>query len=124
MERATALKKLGKLLGKNLGYRVDPKAPTQDERDAARVELLATSAAYEELKKQCDERHKAICDADAELQRLRAERNAERERREKLASMLHHYKFTAGVTDDMFFMVKGQGDSWEQVIEKIEKDTP
>jgi hypothetical protein len=39
MDRATAIKKLGKLLGKNLGYRVDPTAPLQHERDEARAEF-------------------------------------------------------------------------------------
>lgn len=124
MERAIAIKKLGRLLGKNLGYRVDPTAPNQDERDTARAELLATSAAYEELKEQREARLQAVLAADTEYQRLKAECSAEGVRRNKLASMSHHYKFTAGATNGMFFVIKAQGDSWEQVIEKIEKGTP
>ena len=35
MERSVAIKKLGKLLGKKLGYRINTKAPTQEEKAAA-----------------------------------------------------------------------------------------
>lgn len=32
MERSIAIKKLRKLLGKSLAYRIDPNAPTREER--------------------------------------------------------------------------------------------
>jgi len=119
MERAVAIKKLAKLLGKNLGYRVDPKAPTQDQRDAAQEELKATLAAYESLKQQKEARFQAILAADPEYQRLKAECQAEGERRKRLASTTMHYRFTVGTSNGMFFLVKAQGDSWEQVIDKL-----
>ena len=38
MERVVAIKRLGKLLGKDFGYRADSRAPTAEERDRAREE--------------------------------------------------------------------------------------
>ena len=122
MERTIAIKKLGRLLGKNLGYRVDPKAPDQEERDAARAELQAVAAERDAIKAKRDGRHRAILEADAEYQSLQAAYSEARERAEKLLSMTHHYRFTVGTTNGMFFLVKAQGDSWREVIEKIEAE--
>ena len=36
--------------------------------------------------------------------------------------MAYHYRFTAGVMNSAFFVIKAQGDSWEEVIAKIQKD--
>lgn len=119
MERSVAIKKLRKLLGKNLGYRVDPKAPTPEEREAARKELEATKTEYEKLKEQREARYQAILAADAEYQSLKTALAAARERREKLASLMGHYKITVGTTSKMFFHVAADGDSWEEVIRKV-----
>ena len=39
MERKVAINKLTKLLGKKLGYRIDDRAPSPEERTAARAAL-------------------------------------------------------------------------------------
>ena len=44
MERTVALKKLEKLLGKKMGWRINPKAPTAEERTAAKLALPAARA--------------------------------------------------------------------------------
>lgn len=119
MDRATAIKKLGKLLGKNMGYRVDPKAPTQDERDEVRAVIYDEIAKRDAIRKQRDERSKAILAADTEYQRLAAESRAASDHVAKLSGALHHYKFTAGTCSGMFFRVEAQGDSWEQVIAEL-----
>ena len=59
--------------------------------------------------------------ADAEYQQLKAAHEKAKQERNHLASRSHHYKFTVGTTNEMFFLVKAQGDSWEEVIDKIEK---
>lgn len=122
MERAIAIKKLGKLLGKSLGYRVDPKAPDADEREEARAELKSVSADRNEFKSKLEIRRKAILDADAEYQSLYEAWAITRDRAEKLTGLIHHYRFTAGTSNGMFFLIKAQGDSWEEVIAKIEKE--
>src|SRR5215469_2768337 len=66
MERSVALKKLGKLLGKDMGWRVNPKAPTHEEREAAQAALkpaLEDRARLETAKRQ---RLEAVLAADTE----------------------------------------------------------
>jgi hypothetical protein len=122
MERHIAIKKLTKLLGKNFGYRVDPKAPDQDDRDAARANLAIQRPLRDDLREAMRQRCNALLAADQEYQRIKAEFKVVNDTCEKLSNMFHHYRFTAGVSNSMFFMVKAQGDSWEEVIAKLEKE--
>lgn len=122
MRREDAVKKLGKLLGKNLGYRVDPRAPDADERQEAMAELKLVGANRDDLQARMQVRRRAILEADAEYQLLQGGYLEAKKYAESLASKSHHYRFTAGVSNGIFFMVKAQGDSWEEVIAKIEKD--
>jgi hypothetical protein len=119
MERAVAIKKLGKLLGKSLGYRVDPKAPDQAERDEARAKLPEATAKRQDLSERMAARSKAILGADAEYQQLKADYMEVRKLCDELFSMTHHYRFTVGTSNGLFFHVKAQGDSWEEVIGKL-----
>lgn len=119
MERAVAIKKLGKILGKSLGYRVDPKAPDQDDRDEARAKLREELPKREALDKAMKDRRAEVLLADTEYQRLKAEHAAAAEVCSKLSSTSMHYRFTVGVSNSMFFTIKAQGDSWEEVISKL-----
>jgi hypothetical protein len=119
MERALAVKKLGKLLGKSLGYRVNDGAPTTEDREAAKLDLPAALEARDKLKQQRDARYQQILAADSEYQALRAAHKVAQEQVDKLHSMMRHYKFTVGTSNGMFFHVKAEGDSWEDVIEKV-----
>ena len=121
MERATAIKKLGKLLGKPLGYRINPKAATADERAAAKAEQGAAVAARNQLERQKNERMRAVLVADQEYQSLNAAYKTAKKHADELSSMLYSYKFTVGVSNGVFFMVKAQGDSWEDVIHQVEE---
>lgn len=121
MERAAAVKKLGKILGKSLGFRVDPSAPTSDERELARAEAKALSARLSAAAKAEIERRDAILAGDAEYQRLKAETSLLRNAKDKAWSKSHHYKFTVGKYNGMFFHIKAQGDSWEDVIDQLSK---
>lgn len=122
MERAVAIKRLGKLLGKKLGYRVDDKAPKQDDRDAARAALMPAIEERNALQAKRDERRRAILEADAEYKSLCAESRAASERVDKLSSITRHYKFTVGTSEGLFFLIKAEGDSWEQIIDKLEAE--
>ena len=121
MERAVALKKLRKLLGDKLGYRVNDNAPTHEQREAARAELKARQGAYDLLKEMREARYQAVLASDAEYQRLKTSCAEMRKHREELAGISSHYKITVGTSGSMFFTVKAEGDSWEEVIEKVEK---
>ena len=122
MERSVAIKKLTKLLGKSLGYRVDLKAPGKDGREDARIELQVQRPIRDDLAKAMNARRLEILQADAEYQRLKAAHLEVEKVCQKLGSATGHYRFTVGTSSGMFFMVKAQGDSWEEVIAKIEKD--
>lgn len=119
MERVVAIKKLGKMLGKSLGYRIDPRAPTPEERDQATVEAKTLSAEYKVADEAVEARLSAILNADAEYQRLKAERKRLRDAKDEAWSKSRHYKITVGTTSSMFFHVRAEGDSWEEVIEKV-----
>jgi hypothetical protein len=119
MERAIAIKKLGKLLGKSLAYRVDPTGATAEEREEARSALKVAGAKADALQKERELRIKALLSADAEFQRIKTEHEAAKKDRDHLASRCYHYRFTVGTSNGMFFVVKAQGDSWEEVISKV-----
>lgn len=119
MERTVALKKLQGLLGKKMGWRINPKAPSSEDRQAAREAMTPAIAERNTLKEQCDARHRALLEGDAEYQRLNAARKAASENVERLSSVTRHFKITVGTSEGMFFMVKAEGDSWEEVLGKI-----
>lgn len=123
MERSVAVKKLGKLLGKKLGYRVNDKAPKRDEREAARAALTPAVEKRNALRAAREARLRAVLDADAEYQRLKAETKAANEHVDILASLTRCFKFTVGTSEGMFFLVKAEGDTWEEVIAKLTTDT-
>ena len=121
MERTVAFKKLGRLLGKNMGYRVDDKAPTKEEREAARTELQLRSSERKSLSEQLEARREEILKQDPEYQRLKEAYGIARDRAEKLRGISGRYKITVGVSNGMFFTVEAEGDSWEEIIATIEK---
>lgn len=121
MERIVAIKKLGKMLGKGFGYRVDPKGLRADERAAAAEEAKSLSAEYSAASEAEVARRLAILDADAEYQRLKAETRRLKKAKDQAWAKSYHFKFTAGISNGMFFHVRAQGDSWEEVIAKLEK---
>jgi hypothetical protein len=129
MQRTVALKKLQKIIGKSLGYRINLKAATPEEREIALVELPTAVAEKDRLKKAKDERYAAILAADAEYQTLSTELKAARDRVDLLSHTAHRsHKITVGRNIDAggigFFEVKAEGDSWEEVIGKLtEKET-
>jgi predicted membrane chloride channel (bestrophin family) len=122
MERAVAVKKLAKILGKTLGYRVDPKAPDAEQRAAAQAQLAEAQAVRDQARQKRDERYKALL-ANQEYQDLVAAYNAAKKITEKLNYQAHHhFKFTVGTSNGLFFHVMAQGDSWEDVIDKLTKE--
>lgn len=121
MERTIAVKKLGKLLGKSMGYRIDSKAASRDEREAARAELKLALEARSKLEEEKNQRRRVLLEADAEYQKLDAAHKEARVHVDKLSSITRHYKITVGISNSMFFHIKAEGDSWEEVIDKLEK---
>lgn len=122
MERTVALKKLGKLLGPKLGWRINPKAPTPEEREFAKMALPLAIEEKKRLQEQRQVRYLAILAADAEYQSLKAAAKAATDRADHLSSVTRHHKITVGTSEGMFFLVKTEGDSWEEVIGKLTEE--
>lgn len=121
MERSVALKKLQKIFGKKLRYRVDSSALSPDEREALKPEVDAAHAEHEALKKAREDRFQAILAGDAEYQRLKVESEAARKRLSKLHYDAHRRKIEVLTFEGFFNHVRASGDSWEEVIEKVSK---
>jgi GNAT superfamily N-acetyltransferase len=119
MDRTTAIKALTRILGKSLGYRVDPKAPSEEQRAEAKMALMPAIEARNKLREEKEARLQAILAADPEYQRLKIATKAASEEVDRLASITRHYKMTVGTTNGLFFTIKAEGDSWEQVIAKL-----
>lgn len=122
MERAVAVKKLSRLLGKSLGYRVDPKGKTREEREEAQAALKAASEKANDLERQRKARIDHLLENDAEFQKIKAAHEVAKKEQSRLVGICHHFKFTVGKCEAGFFFVKAQGDSWEEVIAKVEAD--
>ena len=122
MERSVAIKKLGKLLGKRLGYRVDRDAPDAETRAAVRQQLPGLRAAEQQAEAAMDARRAAILAADPEYQALAEAFKLARAGRQAAAAATSRYRITVGISGAVFFHVKAQGDSWEDVIAKLTAD--
>lgn len=119
MERSVALKRLSKVLGKKARYRVDQSAPSADEREASRVELSGAVAERNAANERLTARYNEILNADAEYQALKSTAIAARKRVEQISSRAYRKKITVGIDNGLFFHVKAEGDSWEEIFEKL-----
>jgi hypothetical protein len=99
---------------------VDASAPTADVRMAAREALKTANTDRDRLRADRDARKAAILAADEEYQAASKAADAAGEACKKLLVLLSHYKITVGISNSMFFHVRAQGDTWEQVIAKLE----
>ena len=119
MERIVALKKLQKLLGKDLGYRVNDKAPNAEKRAEAQRALDALLPLRDAARDARDKRYRLILDSDVEYQRLSEEARRLRKEADELSGLTRWFKITVGVSRGMFFEIKAEGDSWEEILEKL-----
>jgi hypothetical protein len=119
------MKKLAKMLGKDFGWRVNAKAPNKEERQVAREQLKEANADRDRLRELRDKRCAAILAADEDYQLLDKAYKLARDKTQNLMGTLYDYKFTVGTSHGMYFLIKAQGDSWEDIFEKlaIEKRT-
>lgn len=123
MQRSIALKKLNALLGKGAGYRIDNKAPTPDERVAAKAELPAAIAERDRIREAKKSRYEAVLRADTEYVRLADASREAGQRVDRLSGVTRHYKITVGKSslNGLFFSVMAEADTWEEIFEKLAK---
>lgn len=120
MQRSIALARLKTLLGKSFSYRINEKAPTAEERAEAKEKRPTVVAERDRIKEALESRRKIILEADQEYQSLVEAYRAACKRATSLA-LDHSYKITVGKNIGIFFVVEAQGDSWEDIFEKLAK---
>jgi hypothetical protein len=122
MDQKQAIVRLGKLLGEDFAYRVDKHALRADERSAMLAKHKAAIAAVATASEALEARRKVILAADADYQRLVAERVAAVKARNNLPSC-HAKPITVGRSGSLFFSVVADGDTWAEVVEKVENQS-
>jgi hypothetical protein len=125
MTREQALKKLRKLLGKNAAFTVHERISSPEARARALESRRFLSGRKVELSERLEARRKALLDGDPEYQSLLAELRPVREQIEKQTGEAFYYKFVAGTVSRLIpsmpiFHIEASGDTWEDVIAKIE----
>lgn len=121
MDRNEALQKLRKRFGKQFAWRVDPKAPSREEREAAEARQPELNAAYKAASEAATARYEFLLKNDAEYQALRAASQAARKAKDENFGICNWRKITVGTANSLFFHVSAEGDSWEEIFEKLEK---
>jgi hypothetical protein len=81
--------------------------------------LPDATARRKALSEQLEARKVEILQADARYQQLKSDHTQANKVCNDLLSRIRHYRFTVGTSSGMFFVVKAQGDSWEDVIAKL-----
>jgi len=120
MERAAAHKIITKLLGKGWKWEHHPNALTdKDERAAANATLKAVTEERRKTSEEMTARRQALCAADPEYQRLCEQYRAQDGSAKRWSGLVHTHKFVVGKSNSLFFHVHAEGDSWEEVIEKL-----
>lgn len=119
MERSVALKRVEKLLGKSFRYRVNLKAPNADGRAEARKEREVAERAHSSVSRQLSARTSELLRGDREYQRLSAEYKSTREKSADLRLISSSYRFTVFVSNGLFTKIEAEGDSWEEIIDKL-----
>jgi|SoiMethySBSTD1v2_1073268.scaffolds.fasta_scaffold1150281_2 hypothetical protein len=121
MERAVAHKQITKILGKKWGWHMNKGAPGAEKRQEAYLLFKKVSDRREEFGKAMQARSAELLAADPEYQRLLAGYSLARKEAEHLSGLSRHYKITVGRDEGLFFHIKAEGDSWEEIIKKLKE---
>lgn len=117
MNQAQAVAQLRKALGSKFAYRLDPKAPTAEEREDIRAAWQAAKAVADEAVAARKARHEELM-ADPLYRELAAKAKAAQDAADKARSGLYRHRVTVGTVSSMFFSVKAEGDNWAEVVSK------
>lgn len=120
MNKKQALSKISKLLGKHAAIQ-DHKLPSSDEsRAAAHIARQAANEQKRIAAAALNDRREQLLTQDAEYQRLLTIFN-ECQRAVFAAGGFGYYRYSAGTLGSLFFSVKAQADTLEDLVDKVKK---
>jgi len=124
MERSVAVKRLHKMLGPKFGYQIDPKALMHDEREAEKEQhqeaVTVRDNTRAELQRMRTE-HMAKLEATDEYKAIQLKLEEQKKRAQHLAARQMARRFTVGTSNSLFFHVAAEGDSWEEIFDKLKE---
>jgi hypothetical protein len=119
MNKAQALAKLAKLLGKTMRYRVAPGSPNAEERARCRDNAVAGRATLKLLAEKMRLRREEILAANEDYAGMRALHKELTDSTDATYSKSASFPITVGRDTGMFFSVDAEGDNWAEVVEKV-----
>jgi len=121
MNKNQAIVKLRAILGRDLAYRINPKVPVGEQREANLQCRIALTEDLRVAKEAAEARRREIL-ADPEYQRLQGRVEELRRERDSLYSADHH-RIEVGTSSDVgglgFFHIRASGDNWAEVVAKL-----
>jgi hypothetical protein len=123
LTREQAIRKLKAIIGPRAMWRVSEGISSPEKRQRYHARTSTAEADRKAASAAMSARAAEVCAADAEYQRLKASYDEAR----KAASETRYrddesgYKFTVGKDAVYAFVVEAQGDTWEEVISKLEQ---
>lgn len=120
MNERQFIPKLRKLLGRNAAYRIDPLAPDAETRAGYRSVLPELRAAENEARAELDARRAELL-KDPVYQALLRKWQDAKQLHAKALGKCYRYRVTAGVGTSIALLVKAEGDSLAEILEKLEQ---
>jgi hypothetical protein len=118
MNERQAIAKLKKKIGPKIGWRYNKGALDAEGREQERQRLIAMRAEEEALKEALDAMRAKLL-ADPEYVQLRERWHNAKEAADMARSRSYVHPITVGRMGDMFFTVVADGDTWDDVVQKV-----
>lgn len=112
--------RIAKLLGTRAAWRINKGATDAEGRKAAREELPELNRIKEAAKLAMEARRAELLQ-DPEYRRLVEQYRGAREASERRFVRSTRCPISVGVAGDLFFTVKAEGDTWDEVLDKLER---
>ncbi len=112
------VKTLVKLLGKNAAWRVSKTALPPEEREILKAKLPELRGLAAMAEERMNARRKELLQDPEYLRLLEAHKFA-RDASQQAAGRVHHRPICVGISNNLFFTVKAEGDTWPEVVGKL-----
>jgi len=126
MTREQAIKKLRKIIGPNVYWRIGERLSRPEDREAASTKGKELRAAQVDIEERMKVRRETVLAADADYQAIKAEYKTNHDAREHLrkSGRVAYWRFEVGTTDAMgglrISRPKAYGDTWEEIFATLE----